>query len=90
MSGKLPVPTPSGSALADRLAALRRAADLTQSALGDVVGLSVGQVERTERGRRLADGGVIERWSAACGGTPEDAREAMALIPEMVVLYEPE
>jgi transcriptional regulator with XRE-family HTH domain len=82
--------SPDDDGLGRRLAALRVAAGLTQAKLAGHLGLSVRQVERTEHGRKLADGRLIERWVGTCGGCPDDVREAVAALPEVMVLNGPE
>jgi len=82
--------SPDGDDLGRRLAALRVTAGCTQAALGAVLGLSESRVGAVERGRRLVDCGLVERWVRACGGAPEDVREAVALIPEIVIPYSSE
>jgi transcriptional regulator with XRE-family HTH domain len=82
--------SPDGGGLGARLAALRVAAGLTQASLGDALGRSGSRIGAVERGRRLVDCGLVERWVRACGGAPEDVREAVVLIPEIVIPYSPE
>jgi transcriptional regulator with XRE-family HTH domain len=80
---KAMIATAGDDDLGRRLAAIRRAAGLSQAALGAALGRSGSRIGDVERGRRRADCGLVERWVRACGGTPEDVREAVALIPEV-------
>jgi transcriptional regulator with XRE-family HTH domain len=84
------VAAPGDDGPGTRLAVLRRSAGLTQAKLAGHLGLSVRQVERTERGRRHADSSLIEQWVGTCGGCPDDVREVVAMLPEVMVLNGPE
>lgn len=71
--------------LGTELAALRRSAGLSQSALAMLTGLSPDQVGRVESGRRRADAALVRAWTSACNAS-DRAGELLSMLPAVLVL----
>lgn len=82
---EITTPAVGRSVLGSRLAAFRRTAGLTQTALSAALGLSEAQIGRVERGKRLTDGALLWRWLLLCDAISR-WDELTPLLPTVMVL----
>jgi transcriptional regulator with XRE-family HTH domain len=73
--------------LATRLRALRRSADLTQTALAEALKVDQAKVSRVETGQMIPTEADVREWARACGATPDDADALVALTYESEALH---
>ena len=62
-----------------QLIALRKGAGLTQSGLGELLGVGQSYVSKIERGEAYVDVLLFVDWAKACGAEPVEAFKAYVL-----------
>jgi transcriptional regulator with XRE-family HTH domain len=62
-----------------QLVALRKSAGLTQSGLGDLLGVGQSYVSKIERGEAYVDVLLYVDWAKACGAEPVESFKVYAL-----------